>query len=181
MKYLFLFLTVAFLSSSALGDPESTILNSKKKQESKLNFKEDWEYNYKSACVFSDFLMHLIPPIDKELIKSKNTFELDNTWLLGIYGFDRRSKYYVSKKKKIQVYFVKTPTGIIFRKANIQYDAIPNEYRDPNYLSWIFDFKKEFILSGEKTIGCESYDISFEFSPPPEEKLILINIHSFIE
>ena len=142
---------------------------------------EEGGYNYKSACVFSDFLIHSLPPINKSLISSKNTFELDNTWLEGIYGYDKRSKYYVTRTKNSQMRFIKTPKEFIFHNASIQAESLPSEYTKIEYLSWIFDFKKEFLIMGEKKIGCENYEISFEFSPLPEQKLIAININSFIE
>lgn len=149
--------------------------------EETLEKNDDWKFNYKSACIFSDFLITLLPPINNSLIKSKNTFELDNTWLQGIYGYDSRSKYYVNRGKNTEVYFIKTPTNMLMHEASIRAAALPPQYSNPDYLSWAFDFKKEFLFSGKKKIGCESITLSFEFSPLPEQKLLLVNLESFID
>lgn len=143
--------------------------------------KESSDYNYKSACVFSDFLLALLPPINEKLIKSKMTFELDNAWLLGVFGYDQNSKYFVSRTNKAEVYFIKNPKYMVFVEASIHASALPPQCLNPEYLSWIFEINKESLFAGTPTIGCENYSISFEFTPHAERKLNLVNIRSFIE
>jgi len=174
MDFIHKFLGLAFVFSAATSAQEIN-------QGQKGLLFEEGGYNYKSACIFTDFLIHSLPPLNQSLINSKNTFELANTWLSGIYGHDKKSKYYVTRTKYSQIHFIKTSKDFIFHDASIQAISLPPEYLKLDYLSWIFDFKKEFLVSGKKKIGCENYEVSFEFSPIPEQKLIVVNINSFIE